>query len=172
MTTHSSDFYQRLGVKPIINAASWITVHGGSIMPSPVVQAMEEASRWFVDMHELNRKAGDVIARMTGAEAGLVTAGSAAGMVLEAAACIAGNDPAKSVAVAGHIRHEERDRHPPRSQGQLRPQLQNGGRDSGRNRQYRNNPRMGTGGRYKRKYRCRRLCIRTETWRRPLAVQG
>ena len=64
-------------------------------MPSPVVQAMEEASRWFVDMHELNRKAGDVIARMTGAEAGLVTAGSAAGMVLEAAACIAGNDPAK-----------------------------------------------------------------------------
>ena len=95
MTTQSNDFYQRLGVKPIINAASWITVHGGSIMPPPVVQAMEEASRWFVDMHDLNKKAGDVIAGLTGAEAGLVTAGSAAGMVLEAAACIAGNDPSK-----------------------------------------------------------------------------
>jgi L-seryl-tRNA(Ser) seleniumtransferase len=60
-----------------------------------VVEAMEEASRWFVDLHELNQKAGEVIARLTGAEAGLVTAGSAAGMVLEAAACMAGTDPAK-----------------------------------------------------------------------------
>ena len=88
-------FYQRLGVKPTINAWSWVTVVGGSIMPPPVVKAMEEASRWFVDMHELNKKAGEVIARFTGAEAGLVTAGSAAGMLLQAAACITDTDPAK-----------------------------------------------------------------------------
>ena len=88
-------FYQRLGVKPTINAWSWVTVVGGSIMPPPVVKAMEEASRWFVDMHELNEKAGEVIAKFTGAEAGLVTAGSAAGMLLQAAACITGTDPAK-----------------------------------------------------------------------------
>ncbi len=94
MTTQGSGFYERLGVKRIINAASWITVYGGSIMPPPVVAAMEDASRWFVDMHELNRKAGEVIARLTGAEAGLVTAGSSAGMLLEAAACIAGARPA------------------------------------------------------------------------------
>lgn len=95
MTSTSGDFYQRLGVKRIINAASWITVYGGSIMPPAVVEAMEDASHWFVDMHELNQKAGNVIARLTGAEAGLVTAGSAAGMVLEAAATMAGDDPAK-----------------------------------------------------------------------------
>ena len=88
-------FYERLGVKPAINAWSWVTVMGGSIMPPPVVRAMEEASRSFVDMHDLNAKAGQVIARLTGAEAGLVTAGSAAGMLLQAAACIAGADPAK-----------------------------------------------------------------------------
>ena len=88
-------FYERLGVKRTINAASWVTRLGGSIMPPPVVQAMEDASRWFVDMDELNKKAGDVIARFTGAEAGLVTAGSAAGMLLEAAACMAGTDAAK-----------------------------------------------------------------------------
>ena len=88
-------FYQRLGVKRVINAASWITVYGGSLMPPSVVQAMDDASHWFVDMHELNEKAGNVIAKFTGAEAGLVTAGSAAGMVLEAAACMAGTDPAK-----------------------------------------------------------------------------
>ena len=95
MTSQTNEFYNRLGVKRIINAASWITVYGGSIMPPAVVEAMNEASRWFIDLHELNQKAGEVIARLTGAEAGLVTAGSAAGMVLESAACIAGNDPAR-----------------------------------------------------------------------------
>ena len=90
MTT-GGDFYNRLGVKRIINAASWITVYGGSIMPPAVVQAMDDASHWFVDMHELNEKAGNIIATLTGAEAGLVTAGSAAGMVLEAAATMAGS---------------------------------------------------------------------------------
>ena len=95
MTSQTNEFYNRLDVKRIINAASWITVYGGSIMPPAVVEAMNEASRWFIDLHELNQKAGEVIARLTGAEAGLVTAGSAAGMVLESAACIAGNDPAK-----------------------------------------------------------------------------
>ena len=94
MTT-GGNFYNRLGVKRIINAASWITVYGGSIMPPAVVQAMDDVSHWFVDMHELNEKAGNIIATLTGAEAGLVTAGSAAGMVLEAAATMAGNDPAK-----------------------------------------------------------------------------
>ena len=95
MTTQSNAFYQKLGVKRIINAASWITVYGGSIMPPAVVEAMNEASRWFIDLHELNARAGEVIARLTGAEAGLVTAGSAAGMLLESAACMAGSDPAR-----------------------------------------------------------------------------
>lgn len=94
-TDFGGAFYRRLGVKRVINAASWITVYGGSIMPPSVVQAMEDASHWFVDMHELNQKAGHVIAKFTGAEAGLVTAGSAAGMLLEAAACMTGTDPAK-----------------------------------------------------------------------------
>ena len=89
------EFYRQLGMKRVINAASWVTVLGGSIMPPAVVDAMVNASRWFVDLNELNRKAGEVIARFTGAEAGLVTAGSAAGMLLEAAACMTGTDPAK-----------------------------------------------------------------------------
>lgn len=87
--------YERLGVRKIINAASWRTNVGGSIMPLPVRQAMDEAAQWFVDLGELNARAGDVIARFTGAEAGLVTAGSAAGMLLEAAACMTGHDQAK-----------------------------------------------------------------------------
>ena len=61
----SGEFYQRLGVKRVINGASWLTRLGGSLMPMPVVRAMEDASRWFVDMNELNQKAGDVIATGT-----------------------------------------------------------------------------------------------------------
>ena len=89
-----SGFYERLGVRRVINGSSWITRLGGSIMPEPVVRAMENASRSFIELDELNHKAGEVIARFSGAEAGLVTAGSAAGMLLEAAACITGTDPA------------------------------------------------------------------------------
>ena len=87
--------YERLGVRRIINASSWRTNVGGSLMPPPVRRAMDEAGQWFVDLAELNARAGETIARLTGAEAGLVTAGSAAGMLLEAAACMTGDDPAK-----------------------------------------------------------------------------
>ena len=89
------DFYKRLGVKRVINGASWLTRLGGSIMPPAVVESMNDASHWFVDLHDLNSKAGEVVAKFTGAEAGLVTAGSAAGMVLEAAACMTGTNPAR-----------------------------------------------------------------------------
>ena len=96
MTPYKGEgFYEKLGVKPAINGFSWVTIMGGSIMPPPVVRAMEEASKFFVDMHILNTKAGEVIARLTGAEAGLVTAGSAAGMLLQATACMTGTDPVK-----------------------------------------------------------------------------
>ena len=87
--------YERLGVRRIINASSWRTNVGGSLMPPPVRRAMDEAAQWFVDLAELNARAGETIARLTGAEAGLVTAGSAAGMLLEAAACMTRDDPAK-----------------------------------------------------------------------------
>ena len=91
----STGFYQNLGVNTIINGRSSVTVVGGSLMPQPVMDSMLEASRNFVDMHELNQKAGEEIARITGAESGLVTAGAAAGMQLQAAACITGTDSAK-----------------------------------------------------------------------------
>lgn len=94
-TNSTNEFYNSLGVTKVINGASWLTKLGGSIMPDPVIKTMEEASKWFVDMDDLNQKAGEFIARITGAEAGLVTAGAASGMVLQAAACIAGSDPYK-----------------------------------------------------------------------------
>jgi len=87
--------YARLGVKPIINAGSWLTALGGSLMAPEVMRAMQEASTSFIDMRSLQSAAGEVLARACGAEAGMVTGGAAASNLLMAAACMAGNDPSK-----------------------------------------------------------------------------
>jgi L-seryl-tRNA(Ser) seleniumtransferase len=56
---------------------------------------MAEAATYCVDMTELHAGASKVIAEVTGAEAGIVTSGAAAGLLLGAAACITGLDSAK-----------------------------------------------------------------------------
>jgi L-seryl-tRNA(Ser) seleniumtransferase len=85
--------YERLGVRPIINARGMNTMASGSLMPKPVLEAIAEAATAFVDMAELNRAAGARIARLAGVEAAHVTSGSAGGLLLAAAAVIAGEDP-------------------------------------------------------------------------------
>lgn len=87
--------YEALGVTRIINGAGTITRFGGSLMPHEVIAAMAEAGRAFVDLDELYLKAGEVVARHTGAEAGLVTTGCAASLMLGTAAAVAGTDPAR-----------------------------------------------------------------------------
>ncbi len=87
--------YERLGVKPVINAAGSITKFGGTRTRPEVLELMAGAARIMVNVDELNRKAGEEIARLTGAEAGFVCSGAAGGLVLQAAACIAGKDPVK-----------------------------------------------------------------------------
>src|SRR5690242_9949545 len=95
VTMQRPGVYVRLGVKRIVNGTGAITKFGGSLMPPEVVAAMAEAARSFVDLEELHRAAGGVVARHTGAEAGHVCNGAAAGLVLATAACVAGADPAK-----------------------------------------------------------------------------
>jgi uncharacterized pyridoxal phosphate-dependent enzyme len=89
------DVYTRLGVQPIINARGMNTMASGSLMPKPVLDAMVDAAGAFVDMAELNERAGAHIARLIGVEAAHVTSGSAGGLLLAAAACMAGEDPAR-----------------------------------------------------------------------------
>jgi L-seryl-tRNA(Ser) seleniumtransferase len=84
--------YDQLGVKRVINAWGTMTIIGGSVMHCEVVKAWVEASKSYVNMEELHTRAGEIIAEITGAEAGLVTSGAAGAMVLMAAACIAGSD--------------------------------------------------------------------------------
>jgi len=84
--------YEKLGLKRVINAGGTYTILGGSRMPPEVIKAWVEAATSFVDMEALHRRAGEIIAKVTGAEAGLVTSGASGALLLAAAACIAGKD--------------------------------------------------------------------------------
>ena len=97
-TTNAWDadaIYERLGVAPIINAAGSITRLGGTRTRPETLDLMSRAARIMVNIDDLNRAAGKELARLTGAEAGFVCSGAAGGLLLQAAACIAGNDPMK-----------------------------------------------------------------------------
>jgi L-seryl-tRNA(Ser) seleniumtransferase len=87
--------YRRLGVPTIINAKGPSTRLSGGILRREVAEAMVEASQHCVDMAALQARASELIAEATGAEAGLVTAGAAAGLLLGTAACVTGLDPGR-----------------------------------------------------------------------------
>ena len=61
-------------------------------MRPEVLEAMRSAASAFVKIEELQEAAGAVIAESTGAEAGYVTSGAAAGIALGVAACMVGLD--------------------------------------------------------------------------------
>jgi len=92
-TMTAPDIYARLGVRTHINAKGTYTYLTGSLIAPEVSQAMEEASRHFVYLVELQQKAGAKIAQMLGVEAAMVTSGAAGAILLGTAACLTGNDP-------------------------------------------------------------------------------
>ena len=87
--------YEQFGVRTIINAKGPSTRVSGGFLEAEVSAAMAEAGRHCVDMAELQAAASSVIAGITGAEAGIVTSGAAAGLLLGTASCVAGLDPAR-----------------------------------------------------------------------------
>ncbi|MGE3268703.1 MAG: aminotransferase class V-fold PLP-dependent enzyme [Chloroflexota bacterium] len=90
-----SGIYERLGLRPIINARGTHTRLGGTLMRSEVLEAMQQAAGAYVVLDELQDRASEVIARATGAEAGVVIGGAEAGLLIGTAAILAGTDPAK-----------------------------------------------------------------------------
>ena len=95
VTSDASQVYRALGVRPVVTASGSTTLYGGSKLRPEVLEVMRQASQVMVNLDELNAKAGEYIAQVTGAEAGLVTSGAAGGLILQAAAVIAGSDPAR-----------------------------------------------------------------------------
>ncbi|MFC6156059.1 hypothetical protein [Kribbella jiaozuonensis] len=77
-----------LGVRQVINANATVTFLGGSLMPPPVIQAMADAATRFVDLPELQVRAGERLAELTHNESAYVTSGAAAAITLAIASCI------------------------------------------------------------------------------------
>jgi len=84
--------YEALGVKHVINATGTVTFLGGSLMPPEVVAAWNDAARHFVNIAELQDKAGARIAQLLGVEAALVTTGAAGALLLGTAAAVTRSD--------------------------------------------------------------------------------
>ena len=93
--TRQAQIYDRLGLRPFINAGGSYTRYGGSLMAPQVMRAMEEASGRYVSIQELQEAAGQQIAAWLGAEAALVTCGCASALTLGTAACVTGCDEEK-----------------------------------------------------------------------------
>src|SRR5436309_9667526 len=85
--------YESIGVRPIINCKGTFTIISGSQSLPEVKRAMEEASRYYVEIDELMEGVGKRLAELTQAEWGIVTAGCAAAMTHTTSACLAGTDP-------------------------------------------------------------------------------
>ena len=84
--------FESLGVKKVINAAGNNSRLGSSTLSLEVFNAMNEASKIYVNMNELQARCGEYIAKITGAETGLITSGASGGLLLSAAACVTGTN--------------------------------------------------------------------------------
>ena len=89
-TAGRRDIRRELGLRPIINVSGTMTVLGASIMVPPAVAAMAAIAGEFVEMAQLHAAASTVIQRLTGGQAGFVTACCASAISLSVAACMTG----------------------------------------------------------------------------------
>jgi uncharacterized pyridoxal phosphate-dependent enzyme len=89
------DYYDKLGVTKIINAAGTYTHLTASTMPPSVQAAVARAAKHPVHLAHLQKAAGEYLARRLSCEAAIVTAGAASAVTLGTAACVTlGNESA------------------------------------------------------------------------------
>lgn len=91
----SRHFYEEYHLRRVVNASGTLTAYGQSVILPAAVEAMAAAAPLFFEMEQLHGRASQVIARVSGAEAGFVTSCAAAGLTLAIAACMTGTDPGK-----------------------------------------------------------------------------
>ncbi|WP_245487747.1 aminotransferase class V-fold PLP-dependent enzyme [Mesorhizobium sp. M4A.F.Ca.ET.022.05.2.1] len=83
---------ERLGLRPIINVSGTMTTLGASIIVPEAIAAMAEIASQWVEMDDLQRAASSVIARLTGGEAGFITACCASGITMAIAGSMTGTN--------------------------------------------------------------------------------
>jgi L-seryl-tRNA(Ser) seleniumtransferase len=88
----TKDIRADLGLRPVINVSGTMTSLGASIVVPEAVEAVSAILTEFVEMGDLHRRASQVIAELTGAEAGFVTASCSAAISVAVAAAMTGSD--------------------------------------------------------------------------------
>jgi len=89
----------RLDIEPVINAGGPNTKHSGSRPREVAMEAMQEATGSFYNIDEFLIEAGKEVANLIGAPAATITSGASGGLVVQAAAAIARDDPDKIAAL-------------------------------------------------------------------------
>ena len=90
------DYYDKLGVAKIINAAGTYTYLTASLMPPEVLSAVAIAAQHPVRLRELQTAAGVYLAKKLQCEGALVTSGAQGGILLGTAACLTVGKPDES----------------------------------------------------------------------------
>ncbi|WP_144933412.1 PLP-dependent transferase [Paenibacillus sp. 32O-W] len=88
-------FYDRFGLRKVINARGPATVLGASRVKDGIRQDIYDMLGLSVEMWELQRRANEAIVKLTGAEAGVAAGCTAAGMAISIAATLTGDDMGK-----------------------------------------------------------------------------
>jgi len=89
----SPEVYTRIGVKPFINCTATITRNGGSLLLPEVIEAVEHASHYHVQLSALIDAASQRISELLEVPWAHVCSGAAAGLAHATSACIAGANP-------------------------------------------------------------------------------
>ncbi len=82
------DYYDKLGVEKIINAAGTYTMFTAAVMPVPVQKAVATAALHPVRLKDLQLRSGAYIADKLHCDAALVSAGASSALTLGTAACV------------------------------------------------------------------------------------
>lgn len=86
------DLLKELGVRTFINARGTITFMTGSLMHDYVLEAINDSSKEYCLLDELQDKVGERIAKMAHAEAATVTSGAFSALTLGMAGILTGMD--------------------------------------------------------------------------------
>src|ERR1700730_16558536 len=87
-SSDGEDYYAKLGVPTIINAAGTYTTLTAACMPPEVLAAVQKAALHPVRLHDLQQKAGEYVARRLKCEGAVVTSGASGAISLATAACL------------------------------------------------------------------------------------
>lgn len=95
MSSNRPDVRPQLGLRRIINVSGTMTSLGASIVVPEAVQMAEAILTEFVEINELHRRSSETIARLTGGEAGCISASCSSAITVALAGCMTGADLAR-----------------------------------------------------------------------------